>query len=568
MKNKETKNEVPEEKGQFADVLAALKIKIVKYDPSKQRPVSTSAGTMSLQNFAKAIREGLGAQGAKYPGVFEALYDLTELEKMIEQYTEKRGVLISTDKPRVEIPDDMHGLTLNLDLSAKGRDNKFFTTDDNEQVTRISGEVFNLVHMLSPQEAALQARRVIPEYLPRRKPGIFIRKVSDRTETIFNCYIQPRWRGYEHWDKLPAKPPLLVKKLLNHIPKNPDDREFLLDWLYVSVFRRAPTFLVLCGDPGIGKNRLKLLFRALHGSDNTIDGKKSTITEKFNSQFLNATLLWFDELPYDLKMENTMKELHNDTIAIERKGVDSTRGTKIHVSSVISNNKPRDNYIGFEARKFAPLQLTKKRLERSMTTEEINTLTKKLEDPTSATYDVAFIAQTAKWLKARGVTGRWPNLEYRGPMFWYLAHTSMARYQKEIIKFLGDLNGRDVEPCWDHQRQAFVWSKLNALLSRKSKSRDVSFPDFSTVQVFLETFRDRAGKKVYETELLPEPNVLWDFWLKPIDPTGGPSQSVQGKHRPVRPPGMSGFRWKRVQAEWEAFNGKGLKEVVSDIDDL
>src|SRR5690606_21243232 len=110
-------------------------------------------------------------------------------------------------------------------------------------------------------------------------------------------------------------------------------------WLYHSMFKRSFVYLILCGAPGTGKNRLKLVLRALHGHINTIDGKRSTLIERFNSQLADSTLAWFDELHYNMEMENTMKELQNDSISIERKGIDATRSTSIHASLIISNNK-------------------------------------------------------------------------------------------------------------------------------------------------------------------------------------------------------------------------------------
>src|SRR5690606_14664466 len=138
-----------------------------------------------------------------------------------------------------------------------------------------------------------------------------------------------------------------------------------------------------------------------------------------------STLAWVDELRYDDEMENTMKELQNDSISIERKGIDTTRATKIHASIVISNNKPRANYIAFDARKFVALKIAGHRLEESMSLEEIDLLTRKVEDEKSEHFDSKFLAQIAKWIKRRGASKKWRNLEYKGPMFWTLAHTSM-----------------------------------------------------------------------------------------------------------------------------------------------
>lgn len=548
---------------QLEKVFAILKMKLVKYDPLKQRPVSTNMGTMSLEKFAKAIREGLGAEGAKYADILGATYDLTKLGDIIEQHAKLHKVLVSKSKTYVEIPDGLKGLMLNFDMSANGRENKFFLTDENEQISRISGEAYLLTHQLSVIEGVSQARCVIPEYLPRKPPGVFTQNFPGRTEVIFNSYVQPSWHRFRNWDELPSTLPPLVKKLLDHLFENQIDREYFWDWVYASLFSRAQVFMVLCGEPGIGKNRLKLLLRALHGHENTIDGKKSTITEKFNGQISNATLVWFDELQYDLKMENTMKELPNDTLAIERKGIDATRGTKIYSSFVISNNKPRDNYISFDSRKFAPLKLTQKRLEQSMTSREIDSLTKKLEDPSSTTYDVALVAQTVKWLQSRKSSGKWPNLEYRGSMFWHLAHTSMAQYQKRIVAALNEYCGDQLrqKPGWDESLRAFRWSILSRSLSKRGEFKDLRLPDFSTIQIFLESFRDKDGNKVFETIPVGGPNILGDFWIKPISVL----RVEQVTHQFKRPPGMSQFQWKKMQMERQALQGKRLKDVIDDL---
>ncbi|MFM6930365.1 MAG: primase-helicase family protein [Bdellovibrio sp.] len=555
--------QISQGEAQLETVLDLLKIKIVKYDPLKQRPVSTNKGTMNLEKFANAIRDGLGPRGAQYSEVLGATYDFTVLEVMLEQYALSRGILISKGLVYSDVPDDLKGLRLNFDMSSKSREDKFFLTDDNEQISRISGDTYLMVHQLSQNEAVSQARSVIPEYLPRKEPGVFVQKVGRRTETIFNSYAQPSWFRFENLETLPNTPPPLVKKLLDHLFVNPTDQEYFLDWAYASLFNRAPVFLVLCGDPGIGKNRLKLLLRALHGHENSIDGKRSTITEKFNGQISSATLVWFDELKYDIKMENTMKELPNDTLAIERKGIDATRGTKVYASFVISNNKTRDNYISFDSRKFAPLSLTKKRLEESMTSKEVDLLSQKLEDFTSPTYDLAFIAQTAQWLRSRGSTGRWPNLEYRGPMFWHLAHTSMPQYQKRVIAVLDEYcsDGSRHRPGWDHELNGFRWSVLCTALLRRSEFKDLRFPDFSTVQFFIEGFRDKNGGKVFETSPVEGPNILGDFWIKPL----GLFKAESPIEKLTRPPGMRPYQWKKMQEEQQALQGKRLKDVFDDL---
>lgn len=503
--------------GQLEDALEAFKLKILKYDPTKQRPVSTSEGTMSLEKFCKMFRDKVSAKASKYGTLIETLGDLEAAKEMLEKYAEENGVLAGK-KVNIEIPPDMQNLTLNLDLTAKGRDDKFFLTHEDETVSRVAGDTYLMIHQISPLEAASNARKVIPEYMPRGPRGVSEVINNGKTETMFNIYQPPGWVDYDKnkWASLPDELPPLFKKLVRHLFPVKLERRYFYAWLHASLFDRAFVYLILCSSPGTGKNRLKLVLRALHGHVNSIDGKKSTLVERFNSQLAEATLAWFDELHYDQDMENVMKEIQNDSISIERKGVDATRGTKIYSSLIISNNKPRDNYIAFDARKFVPLKMTDKRLEASMTPDEIDELTRKVVDPTSKTFDVRFLAQIAKWIKAHGASKRWPNLEYRGPMFWTLAHTSMARWQKKAVMQIMEPNRTGPRTGWDESKGAFLWSAIHEKATKKNGDRSLQFPDFTTVRAFFEVFRDEQGRKAFDTFSVSGYNILGDFYVKPL----------------------------------------------------
>lgn len=499
---------------QLGEALASINLKLLKYDQSKQRPVATSRGTMNVEKFCALVTKDLSRNANKFPDVWDALHDTTEMEKMLVDYAGKNHIL-KGGKVEVPIPVDMEGLTLNMNLAAKGKDERFFLTHEDETVARVSGETYLLLHQMGPLEAAAAARKVIPDYLPRGKRGVIDTENDGKKETLFNVYTPPAWTKYPNPKSLPDKLPVLFEKLVNHLFPLKEEREFFFAWLHDSLYTRSFTFLILCGAPGTGKNRLKLVMRALHGHVNTVDGKKSTLVERFNSQLSESTLAWFDELHYDADMENTMKELQNDSISIERKGVDATRATRIHASIVISNNKPRDNYIAFDARKFAPLVITNKRLEESMKPEEIDAITKKVEDPKSETFDIEFLAQIARWVKRRGASKKWPNLEYRGPMFWTLAHTSMARWQKKAVMLILDNEARNPRNGWDQDKGAILWSVAHQRSLRKNGDRSLQFPDFTSVRAFFEVFRDGRGRKAFETEAVKD-NIMGDFYVKPI----------------------------------------------------
>jgi hypothetical protein len=212
-------------------------------------------------------------------------------------------------------------------------------------------------------------------------------------------------------------------------------------------------------------------------------------------------------------MENNMKEIQNDTMAIERKNVDATRATKIHASVVISNNKPRDNYLAFDARKFCPLVLTNDRLEKSMTPEKINMLTNKVADPTKDTFDKKYIAQIAQWVKKNGKSSKWPNLEYRGPMFYRLAHTSMTRWQKRAAMIVMEFSETETSKIITDKKKGMLWSSLEEYWKKKSGSNNITFPDNSSIQFFFDNFLDTNGKKCFATTAVPR-DLMSDFWVK------------------------------------------------------
>lgn len=499
---------------QLREALKASRLKIKKVTPSKTRSITMSnGGSFAVEKFIPKFIEAMGENLIEYPDVFRATHDVTKFTNILRDYAEEVGIL--NEQKEIEIPEHYNSLVLNLDHSHPGRDLRFFMTTPDEYISSISGYAYLRIMGMKDEEALAIARKVTPEYRPRSRPGIVEqRTINKETLQIFNSYVPPEWMTYE--GKTPDKLPPLFEKLVNHLFPSRIEREYFYAWLYASLFERAFVYLILCGPGGTGKNRLKLVMRALHGHQNSVDGKKSTLTDRFNSQFAENTIAWFDELTFGLDEENAMKEVQNDSISIERKGVDATRSTKIFSSIVISNNKPRDNYIAFDARKFVPLQINNRRLETSMTPKEIGELTAKVEDWASESFDLAFIAQIGRWIQKHGKSNKWFHLEYKGPMFYKLAHTSMSRWQKKAASLiLSDQLKNSSRIIYD-AKKGYLWSSVADQSMKKNGDRSLQFPDFSTVQHFFDIFVDGEGKKAFETMLVKD-DIMGDFWVKLIN---------------------------------------------------
>lgn len=505
--------------------------KVVEYRKGKSSPVLLASGSRPIPvpsllkkisdypSIPTSLRAALAVLGPweAATAAIQALDDSVPTSSEFQQRDSDPESIRGRMEKNLATSPEMQDLTLNVDLVDKSRDVTFFLTTPKEYLSDISGRVFLKKAGIDEVEALSIARKVVPTYSPRKGPGVFTQTSHTGEElNYFNTYVPPKWLAKKpiHPDRLPP----LFSKLVRHLFPIKEEREYFFSWLYHSLFRRSFVYLVLCGAPGSGKNRLKLVLRALHGHHNTVDGKKSTFSERFNSQLENSTLAWFDELRYSEDQENTMKEVQNDTISIERKGIDATRATKIYASMVISNNKPRDNYITFDSRKFVPLRIRNASLLESMTDSEISELTGKVEDPNSPRYDLEFIRQIGYWIYHYGKSKKWPNLEYRGPMFYRLCHTSMTRWQKRAVLLLLEKSSRADQAFDDSDSGSLadggsmLWSELEEKYLRRS-SGSTQFPDYSSIKHFFDIFVDGAGQKTFETKAV-KGSILGDFYVR------------------------------------------------------
>ena len=577
---------------QLKAALTEANITIRKYDVTKVRPVYTARTSLSVGKFVDELVAALGPKIIHHPEIAGCIRNSSAMEKLLDEYADAEG-MNSEGGGGAPIPhESVAHLTLNVDMATTepGLKRFFCTTEEEFRDASISGQHYLAVSGIDVSDAARSARAVVPRYMPRRAMGIH-EEVNMKTQTnikFFNTFVPADWqlwrkRNPKKWDRLSSKPPKQMLKILQHVIPNKHERNYFYGWLYTSMTSRALVYLVLCGSPGVGKNRIKLLIRALHGENNSSDGKKETFganQSKFNSQMAENTMLWFDELKYGPDMEPRMKEYQNAYISIERKGVDATRSTEVFCSMVISNNYPRDNYLLFNSRKFAPVGLGTKMLTAVMTPEEISEISDRIDD-THPNFDVKLVAQIAKWILTIGkkYAAQFPNLEYQGPKFWEIAHSSMSRWQKVSVLALTTTNSRGAFPGWDESRKAFLWSKVEEALRRKKEFESKDYRDPSTVKAFFETYCDIDGKKVFEVDTI-QSGTLHDFWIKPIHRLKSAeklSNSPEGldveelvepdDEKPVRLPGMSTFQWKRKKLEWNAKQFKKAKGGSTNVEE-
>jgi hypothetical protein len=516
------------------------KIDIYSYNPKRVKKFKTTEGDFDLARFSKRI---LSSQLYRHSEILEmASTNGRELESLLVEYCDKIGVIPKKRETPQDSASLLEGLVLYKDVSfSLDKEPKFFLGTPEGIVSDIPAHHYIALHRGENFDPGREAIPAVMEYSPREDLGIYTKETARGTRVRhINSYIPPKWMSYE--GDLPDKLPTLFEKLINHIFPEKSERKFFFHWVYRSLVDRADTYLVLQGPPAVGKNRLKLHLRALHGDYNSVDGKRSTLTSQFNGQLLESTLVWFDELHYDMKDENTMKEIPNGSISIERKFENSTRSTQIHCSLVISNNKERDNYIAFDARKFSPVRLTDTRLDLVMTPEEIFQMSEKVESYNSPNYDLAYIAQIGRWILKHGEDTTRKNCEYRGPKFWELAHSSMTSWQKWFIEKI--FSRRKVKNKLSEiiESKKFLYSEFHELLMTggdKKRGPKPNIPDLYTVRNFFEAFKDLDGEKIFKISSYElDGTSIGDFYIKILKtPRMAEQQTDEGEEVQEEPSG-------------------------------
>ena len=200
------------------------------------------------------------------------------------------------------------------------------------------------------------------EYNPKNKQ-IFI---ENSYIDIFNSYDPAGWfKKYfysgEKLEILESMPRLYEDffKFLTDFDSDPGSYNYLLDWLANILQGRNKTILTLIANQGVGKGVLGDIIKALVGNDNFSKVRDTVLKGKFNKHIGDKIVVNIDEI--DIKNNTTaydrLKDLVNDTIEIEGKGLDAENATNF-ANFFISSNRTDCIRIEADNRRFSIIQLT------------------------------------------------------------------------------------------------------------------------------------------------------------------------------------------------------------------
>lgn len=427
-------------------------------------------GNRDLVNLDNAfLRKSISAY---YPALDELAAEWSRENKPASLILSTPEVDESDEKEAESAADYIRTLVPCINI-AKGTKDQLVLLDphrENRPAIDIEPEVFlalterNIGNMISDDSVL----KVMTTFDPYTLKSLYVRETKTGSLTTWhvNYYIPPRWRFL---DVAPAYDGF-IKKLVEHLFPNEDEREYVLDWLHYAIVFRNDTVLCLIGPRGTGKGvLLKDVLGQLIGEEYREIVNQEILTDKFNAAFKNKRYIFFDEVNVSGDRElNKFKAFCNSTIALEEKGRDSET-IENYTSLGLSSNDKKDFKAEPQERRFSVPEVTDTPLLDICSEEEVEDFITRISNPESAE-----IAAFGNWLIQRKPKNS-SRRPLKGKYFFNLCRLSMPEWKTYIIDFL--VNEGIVGECI-----------LNSTISKKFKKAHGEHAHFATKRGTIETF--------------------------------------------------------------------------------
>jgi hypothetical protein len=404
--------------------------------------------TTSVKNFLKQI--GAPECFGKFPELaaigFSYLsnkLDLSSFEEVVVEWSEENAkpkIVLSTatvtEEEEAEAEDAMsfiQTLVPAINISPNAKDELILLDPHKEfrPVMDINPEIFltltetTVINLIRDEEV----RKVVTTFNPYILKSLYVAPTKKGSLTTWNVnyYVAPAWRFLE---VAPAYDGF-IKKLIEHLFPNENEREYVLDWLHYSIVFRNDTVLCLIGARGTGKGiLLKDILSQLIGEDYREIVNQEILTDKFNGAFKNRRYIFFDEVNVSGDRElNKFKAFCNSTIALEEKGQDSET-IENFTSLGLSSNDKKDFRAEPQERRFSVPEVTETPLLSVATEDEVAQFIDRIAKPDSteiAAFGNYLIQRKPKFSSRTPLKGRY---------FFNLCKLSMPEWKTFLIDFI------------------------------------------------------------------------------------------------------------------------------------
>jgi hypothetical protein len=318
-------------------------------------------------------------------------------------------------------------------------------------------------------------------------------KTEDGLTTI-NSYEAPDWLKPYYLDKqvtVVASPPQIYLKFFEMLcDGEKTDVDFLLDFLYVTLTKKARTFLCLFGEKRVGKGIFSDIVKGIVGESNYYFGNITDLKSNFNSQMENKAVVALNEFDVTPEISGVLKSLVDDQRRIEQKQVDAYIGTN-HANIILLNNPKEVKHlceIDFDDDRFSVVTITSKRLAERDLGPEFESET----DFATALLDPDNIAQLGNYLKFthKCKHSNW-NVRYKNEKYL------------EVLKELA-------KPEWVYKVDDYMRNTYEVELQKIKAVLDVDagrkkFKDYAAKSEIWELKQPKPGLHLIRSKVCPEP---------------------------------------------------------------
>ena len=286
--------------------------------------------------------------------------------------------------------------------------------DEKELTQRIAGKVY---------------------YDPKKPTGLYTSAFQGQDVVFANKYIKPEWLETE----IEAECPKAFERFMEYFVIDDECRAYVYFWLQEMLVGRCSNMLLLNANMGTGKGTFTKVVQKLVGSSNFFSTSQDFFNSRFNGELDARKAIVFDEIEIKGAAKNTLKNIANDQVAIEKKGKELLYKTN-HASIIITNNHASSCKLVPSDRRFHAIDVTDTPMKDVFSGAEMMKLNELIETE-------GFIAQVGWWLinKVEAKKEWTPAFTWKGKKFQYLCELSLTDWQRYLMEYLKNSKESEIE---------------------------------------------------------------------------------------------------------------------------
>lgn len=317
---------------------------------------------------------------------------------------------------------------------------------------------------------------------PMNENPIYVEEINGLKHQVFNKCNTPKW-----FSRVPTKDNIegsLIEKLLFNLFPEKESRDVALSWAYHAYTSRNQTYLMLVGLQGVGKGLFTSLLSQLVGPKYTEVCPDSFLKDKFNGAMKDKRLLILDEIDIVESVVGRLKQIANDFVPYEAKGIDSTT-IRNHTSACMTSNSIGEMAVSPQDRRFSAVSIGNIPLLTVMSqalVDELGEMVRRTQDEEPHEEVINF----CHWLLKEYKNTKYSNTYvHKGTHYYEMSFKGLQTYQQFLVTFITE----EYDLLGD---TSYFLSALNKKYKKYSgkESRDkYSLPSNKNIISFLSTYK-------------------------------------------------------------------------------